>query len=390
MKTVSKDELYDSKVYIWGCGKYGMLQAMYLESEGFEIEAFIDNDTNKSDKEIIDNIYCIAPSDVILTGVTVCIISVRIVDVDALCDQAKSIGFTHILRPDFNILDAYSDCLDDKTYLERIWKIKQGYELNLDNPITFNEKLQWLKLYNRRRVFSKMVDKYEVKSYVAEKIGSQYIVPTLGVWDNVDEIDFDDLPNSFVLKCTHDSGGVVVCRSKIDFDCSKARLILNKNLGIDFYKQLREWPYKYVKPRVLAEEFLEDNEDGELRDYKLYTFNGKVKYMLLASNRQSKTEELAFDYFDNAGNHLNLVNHWHPNAKVVPHLPKNYLKMIELAEILAEGIPHVRVDFYEANGNIFFGELTFFDMGGFLRLHPDDWDKQWGDLINLPSERIEE
>lgn len=153
----------------------------------------------------------------------------------------------------------------------------------------------------------------------------------------------------------------------------------------NYYWMGREWPYKNVQPRIIAERYMEDNSDGELRDYKFYCFSGHPRYLLLATNRQSENNQLSFDYFDMEFKHLNLVNFWHPNAQVMPHRPKNYDKMIELAKILSAGLPHVRVDFYEVNGKIYFGELTFYDMSGFLKLYPDTWEKEWGRLIDLST-----
>lgn len=260
---------------------------------------------------------------------------------------------------------------------------------NLRNPKTFNEKLNWLKLHNRNSLYTTLVDKYAVKQWVAGKIGEQYVIPTLGVWNKFDDIDFDKLPNQFVLKCTHDSGGLAICKDKATFDKEYARKKLNASLKRNFYYACREWPYKNVPPRIIAETYVEDENDSELRDYKFYSFNGKPKFLLLATNRQSKDKPLSFDYFDMDFNHLQLTNHWHPNNEYeVPHKPQNFEKMKELIGILAKDIPHVRVDFYEVNGQILFGEMTFFDQGGFLKLHPDSWENEWGDLIKLPLKKV--
>lgn len=273
--------------------------------------------------------------------------------------------------------------IPDEKYIRLEYRSYFGKKLDLDNPKTFDEKLQWLKLYNRNPLYTQLVDKCEVKSYVGKMIGQEYIIPTFGVWDSFDEIDFDSLPNRFVLKCTHDSGGIVICKDKGSLDIEKVRNKLTRSLKNNFYWQGREWPYKNVKPRILAEQYMEDSTDKELRDYKIYCFNGKVHATLLASNRMNESHEMTFDYFDKEFNHLKLTNHWHPNASEVPHKPQNYEQMQELAQILSKGFPHVRVDFYEVNGKIYFGELTFFDMSGFLILHPDDWNIEWGELIDL-------
>ena len=280
--------------------------------------------------------------------------------------------------------------LSDKKYLELLYEKNFNKKLNLNNPKTFNEKLQWLKLNDRKDIYTTMVDKYEVKKYISNIIGSEYVIPNLGVYNNFDEINFDEMPNQFVIKCTHDSGGLVIVKDKEKFDKESAKKIINKSLKRNFYYFGREWPYKNVKPRIIIEKYMEDKNDKELRDYKFYCFNGKMKALLLTTNRQSKTEKLAFDYFDEKFNHLNLINYWHPNAKITPHKPINFEKMKELSEKISKGIPHVRVDFYEANGKIYFGELTFYAMSGFLKLYPNDWELEWGKLIDLSLVRKNE
>lgn len=274
--------------------------------------------------------------------------------------------------------------MSDKSFLKLKFKEEMGYKLDLGNPQTFNEKLQWLKLYDRNPLYTKMVDKADMKKYVESKIGKEYIIQTLGVYDDFDEIDFKSLPEKFVIKCTHDSGTVIICKDKKIFDIAMARNKINRALRKNFYYQSREWPYKNVKPRVLVEEYIEDKKDKELRDYKFYCFNGEPHALLLATDRMSG-KELCFDYFDMDFKHLKLTNHWHPNAKRVPHKPDHFEDMKKLARKLSEGIPQVRVDFYEANGKVYVGELTFFDMGGYLKIHPDDWDKEWGSMIRLPQ-----
>ena len=277
--------------------------------------------------------------------------------------------------------------LPDDKYLKYRFKVQLGRELDLENPKTYDEKLQWLKIYDRNPKYIQMVDKYEVKKYISDTIGKEYVIPTIGIYDSYDDINFDELPNQFVMKCTHDSGSVVLCKDKKKFDIEENRKKINKALSVNYYYSGREWPYKDVKPRILIEKYMEDKKDKELRDYKFYCFDGYVKALLLATNRLNKNAELNFDYFDSDFNHLNLTNHFHPNNKKVPHKPKKFDEMVKLASKLSKGIPHVRVDFYEANGHIYFGELTLFDQSGFLQIHPDDWEMEWGDLIKLPNKK---
>lgn len=280
----------------------------------------------------------------------------------------------------------YKPFISDEIYLRIKYKNKLGKKLNLSNPLTFNEKLQWLKLYDRRPEYSTMVDKYEVKKIVAEKIGEQYIIPTLGVWDKFDDIDFGTLPNQFVLKCTHDSGGLIIVKDKTKFDKTYAKKKITNSLKRNYYWLAREWPYKNVKPRIIAEKYMEDNDTKELRDYKFFCFNGIVKALFIASDRYNQTEETKFDFFDSDFNHLDFTN-GHPNSNVLPNKPQNFEKMKELASKLTHGIPHLRVDFYEINGKVYFGELTFFHWGGFVPFSPESWDKTFGDWLDLPKDK---
>lgn len=272
----------------------------------------------------------------------------------------------------------------DEEYLKRRYRACIKKELHLENPKTYNEKIQWLKLYDRKPEYTVMVDKYAVKKYVADIIGEEYIIPTLGVWDTFEEIDFDKLPQQFVLKCTHDSGGLVICNDKSKFDMQKAKSKIEKSLNYDFYLKCREWPYKDVPRKVIAEKFMQDKETGELRDYKFFCFNGEPKIMLLATARQIAGETTKFDYFDMDFNHLDMRT-GHPNADVVPQMPGQFELMKELAVKLSAGFAHVRVDFYEVDGKVYFGELTLYPAAGFSDFEPDEWDYTLGSWITLPS-----
>ena len=291
----------------------------------------------------------------------------------------------------------------DEKYIRRKFEASLGYPLNLDNPQTINEKLQWLKLYDRKPIYTTMVDKYAAKEYVASIIGNQYIIPTLGIWNRFDEIDFALLPDQFVLKCTHDSGGLVICKDKRKLDYATARKRINKSLKTNYYYFGREWPYKDVKPRIIAEVYMEDTStEGEhscvahhgenpavrpqtktppLKDYKVYTFNGKAKICMINQDRKIHTRA---DYFDREYNWLDFT--WgYDHADLPPEKPKNYELMFELAEKLAAGTAELRIDFYEVNSRVYFGELTFFDGSGFDRIEPVKWDYKIGSMLKLPE-----
>ena len=273
----------------------------------------------------------------------------------------------------------------DKLFLKTMFRHFMGTELNLNNPKTFSEKLQWLKLYDRKPEYTRMVDKYEAKKYVAGIIGEEYIIPTLAVYNSTSEIDLEALPDKFVLKCTHDSGSVAICKDKKTFQKREAFAILEKGLSKNYFWQNREWPYKNVKPRIIAEPYMEDIETQELRDYKFFCFDGKVKALFIAEDRQGD-EETKFDFFDADFHHLDIRN-GHPNADTPPAKPHSFEKMKEMAEKLSQGIPHLRVDFYEANGKIYFGELTFSHWSGFTPFEPEEWDLKFGEWLHLPSKK---
>lgn len=275
--------------------------------------------------------------------------------------------------------------LPDKFFLKQLYKLRFGYPLNLENPQTYNEKLQWLKLYDHKPEYSMMVDKAEVKKYVASIIGEEHIIPTLAVYNRVEEIDFDSLPNQFVLKCTHDSGGIVICKDKETLDRKAAIKKLKKGLKTDYFYKNREWPYKNVRSRIIAEQYMTNNagNSDELSDYKWFCFDGEPKAMFIATDRFAEGEETKFDFYDMDFNHLPFTN-GHPNSSKPISKPAGFETMKELARKLSTGIPHVRVDFYDVNGHIYFGELTFFHWSGTMLFEPEEWDYKFGEWLKLP------
>ncbi|MBQ9167318.1 MAG: glycosyl transferase [Oscillospiraceae bacterium] len=274
----------------------------------------------------------------------------------------------------------------DGVYLRRMYKALMGKELNLEQPITFNEKLQWLKIHNRKPEYPMMVDKYEAKQYVTSLIGEKYIIPTYGVWNKFEDISFKELPNRFVLKCTHDSGGLVICKDKSTLKFSDARKKIEKSLKFDFYSFGREWPYKNVKPRIIAEQYMEDETNkGGLTDYKIHCFNGEPKVIQVISDRFSH-DGMINDHYYPTWEKLDLVRGHHATSnKSIPR-PNEMDEMLGLAKTLSVGIPYLRTDFYIVNHQIYFGELTFFPASGFNPFHPEKWDYVWGDWIKLPTD----
>lgn len=264
----------------------------------------------------------------------------------------------------------YFKFIKDKAFIKLKYKLTMGEKLNLNNPQTFNEKLQWLKLYDRKKEYTMMVDKYAVRKYIKETIGEEYLIPLLGVYDKFDEIDFSKLPNQFVIKCNHDSGGLVICKDKNKLDIDFARKKINKSLKRNYYYSGREWPYKDIKPKIIIEKYIEDEKRHELVDYKLYAFNGNCDYVMACFDRFNG--ETKFIYYDKD---WNMKKEYSKDGikygnKINLDKPTKLNVMFNFAKKLSKGIPFVRVDFYEVNGNLYFGELTFYPSSGFDNTRP--------------------
>lgn len=279
-----------------------------------------------------------------------------------------------------NILFPLSKVLPDKIYLTIEYWYFMGEKINWNNPKTYNEKIQWLKINDRNPLYTSLVDKYEVKQYMEQIIGKEYIIPTYGVWDSYEDIPFNELPNEFVLKCTHDSGSVFLIKDKNTINHDELKKTIKKSLNNNFYWFGREWPYKNIKPRIIAEYMLKHN--GDILDYKVFSFNGKAKALFVASDRNNKDVETKFDFYNIDFEPLNIIN-GHPNSGKKLKRPANLKKMIELTELITKGIPQARVDFYEVDKKLYFGEITFFHWSGFKRFEPNYWDEIFGDWIDL-------
>lgn len=273
----------------------------------------------------------------------------------------------------------------DYIYLKMRYRLLMGKELNLANPRYFNEKLQWLKLHNRNPLHTGLVDKYEVRKFVAKTVGEEYLVPLIGVWDKFEDIDMDALPNQFVLKCTHDSGGVVICRDKSVFDIEAARRKLNKCLARNYYYPLREWPYRDVKPRVICEKLITTADGGLPNDYKFHCFNGEPDNVMVCLGRASGRPK--YYYFDNEWKLLRYnLNGMNPTEDLVLPKPKKLDEMFEISGALARGFPYVRVDLYHENERVYFGELTFYPQGGFDSQLLEETDLLFGSKLELRPE----
>ncbi len=274
----------------------------------------------------------------------------------------------------------FYDHLSDEAYLRKVFEPYVGYPLDLNNPKTFNEKIQWLKLYDRRPVYTTMADKYAVKDYVASVIGPQYIIPTLGVWDRFDDIDFHSLPDQFVLKCTHDSGGLVIVKDKRKMDIRAARKKISSSLKRDYYLFGREWPYVNVPRRIICEKYMMD-ETGELRDYKVLCFHGEPK--LIEFHQGRFTDQRTQDFFDTAWNKTPITQVGLQNSKTPIPCPQSLQLMLDYSRLFSQDIPHIRIDWYSINGQLFFGEFTFYDASGFDPFDDPADDAMLGSWITL-------
>lgn len=277
---------------------------------------------------------------------------------------------------------------DDETYLKLLYRLKIGERLDLNNPQSYTAKLQWEKLYYRNPKLCRYIDKYEVKKEVERLIGPEHVIPTYGVWERAEDIEWEKLPNKFVLKGTHDCRSYILCPEKARLDREMAISKLNASLHKSNYTSMREWGYKGVKPRILAEAYLEDPANpGELTDYKFFCFNGVVKAVYVATGR--KRGESRADYLDRDFTPLPMFSE-HPHSEEPLPKPQNYQEMIQIAEKLSEGFPHVRIDLYNIGGRIFFGEYTFYHGGGMNEFSPREWDYTFGSWFKLPEPYTED
>lgn len=272
--------------------------------------------------------------------------------------------------------------LPDKSYLKLAYRGEMGKKLDLEHPQTFNEKLQWLKLYDRNPLYHQLVDKYEVKQYIADRIGPEYIIPTLGIWDSVEDIPFDQLPEQYVLKCTHDSGSVVICRSRKGFDIEDAKKRLASHMKKSTYWFGREWPYKGLTPRIIAEPYLEDDTGG-LTDYKVLCFSGEPELIEVHTGRMSESHTQ--DYYTTDWIRTDIVQTCEPMSDVAAPRPLQLGLMLSLSRELAQGFIHIRVDWYIVGNQLLFGEMTFYDGSGFAEFVDEKWDLMLGTWIQLPE-----
>lgn len=282
----------------------------------------------------------------------------------------------------FTSLDRF---VPDAPFIRLKYRCYTGSKLHLNSPKTYTEKLQWLKLHDHNPLYTTLVDKYAVKKWVSDIIGEEYVIPTLGVWDKPEDIDWNSLPNQFVLKCTHDCGGLVICRDKATLDKDSAMVKLRKSLKFDYYLAGREWPYKNVPRRIIAEQFIESKpENKDLPDYKWYCFNGEPKFCQVIQERSTKE---TIDFFDLEWKHQEFVglNENADNAIVTPKRPANLKTHIRIAKELSKNTTFARIDLYDVNDRQYFGEVTLYPACGFGKFRPEQYNDILGKMLTLPE-----
>lgn len=277
----------------------------------------------------------------------------------------------------------YLNWVPDAIYLKILYRLSMGERCNLKNPVKYNEKLQWLKLHDRKPEYARMVDKYEVRGYIAETIGEEYLIPCYGVYNSFEEIDFSKLPEQFVLKCTHDSGSVEICKDRNTFDIEKAGERLTEALNKNYYNTYREWPYKSVKPRIIAEKFMVDESVDDLRDYKVMCFNGEAKLIEVHENRFARERGYTQTFYDREWNKFNIAQKGFTPTGEKREKPPKLNEMLELSEKIAKDMYHARIDWYSIGDKLYFGEITFYDGSGFAKFDKEEDDIFLGGLIKL-------
>ena len=377
--------LFLKEVIIFGAGKVGKSVSYILEKNRISVKAFLDNCPDKWEKKIFGHISCIKP-ELVKVNIPILIAVEDMIIKKEIGRQCSMLGYQCIYDIDTSLLINYIDDLSDEEYLELQYYLKIGKILDLKNPKTFNAKLQWLKLYDRKSQYMRMTDKYEVKKYVAGIIGKEYIIPTLGIWNSFDEIDFASLPKRFVLKCTHDSGSasIIFDKEKIEYEKLKEKYL--KALNTNHYKIGREWVYKDIKPRIIGEKYIGEANgyEGDLVDYKLMCFNGKVRCSFTCTRRFTGGDNLKVTFYDTNWKKMPFERHYSSEVGEVPK-PVCYDEMVEMAERLTKDIIFARIDFYEVDRHPYFGEITLYPGSGFEEFTPFEWDIKLGEWLKLPE-----
>lgn len=370
-------------IYIRGTTMAGIYLGIYLDWNKIQFEGYIDNKPGKFGKIVYGEHICYSPDQMPKESFVLIAAKKEKVQNEIIFElEQKNIFY---LSGIYQEIHECIKCIDDEFFLKNLFNARMGYDLDLENPMTLCEKLQWLKLFDRNPLYTTMVDKYEVKKYVEEVIGSQYVIPALGVWDKFTDIDFNKLPNRFVLKWTHDSGSIVVIQNKAELNQNEIKTKLDERMGQNYFYFKREWPYKNVKPRIIAEAYIDTLGKPDSIEYKVTCFNGKVGFVTICKG-------IAHSSFDVRTNDSYTVNFEHmpwyayyKNSTDEIRKPECWNELISLSEKLAVNIPYVRVDWYIEDGQLYFGEMTFYTWGGFIEFTPPEWDLKLGECLRLPK-----
>lgn len=368
-------------IYIRGTSVLGISLGLFLDSEGIGFDGFIDRDQTKQGSIIYNDYFCVDISEIPADSFVFVAVSSKRAEKEIVAELQK-------LEIDYadNLQDEIKECQkNEELFLKAFFIDRMKYVPDLKHPKTFNEKLQWLKLHDHNPLYATLADKYEVKDYVAKKIGSEHVIPAYGVWERFEDIDFDTLPDQFILKCTHDSGTFVIVTDKNNFDRQAAKETLERSLHVNYYDYCLEWVYKGVKPRIIAEKYIDTLGKPDSVEYKLSCFDGKVGYVTVCIGiAHDSFDKRTNDSYDLNFNHMPWYASYKNSGKDIQK-PEQWDELIELSEILSAGIPHVRVDWYIIDGIIYFGEMTFYTWSGCADFTPPHWDLILGNYINLPE-----
>lgn len=386
LEKIRQEQEQNRHIYIRGTAMAGIYLGIYLDWSGIQFEGYIDNNPDLVGKTVYGKHLCYSPDQVPKESFILVTAKKKKVqnEITSELDQ-EGISYLSDIYPEIH--ECMKD-IDDEFFLKNLFNARMGYDLNLDNPRTLCEKLQWLKLYDQNPLYAERVDKYEVKKYVAKLIGSQYVIPALGVWDKFADIDFNELPDRFVLKWTHDSGSIVVIENKSEMNRNAVKMKLDERAGQNYFYFKREWAYKNIKPRIIAEPYIDTLGKLDSIEYKVTCFNGKVGFVTVCKG-------IAHSSFDVRTNDSYTVNFEHmpwysyyKNSTDEIQKPECWDELISFSEKLAADIPYLRVDWYVDGGKLYFGEMTFYTWAGFIEFTPPEWDLKLGECLKLPEKAV--